>query len=107
MLSHCIISVTSRLKNLSSDIEIADKRIKKMCAMVTMERWVTVYLLSFEKELVRYGAQDQEKKKPSDTHPENIMLWKFMQMECGFTVLMTSRDFFLMIVMTTMHNSSE
>lgn len=29
--------------------------------MVTMERWVTIYLLSFEKELVRYGAQDQEK----------------------------------------------
>lgn len=72
--------------------------------MVTTERWVTIYFLSSEKEFVRYGAQDQEKKS-SDINPGNIMSCKFMQMECGFTVLLTSRDFFLMIVMTTMHNS--
>lgn len=46
MLCHCIVSATGRLKNLSSDIEIAGKRIKKyVCYGYYGE--VGYYLLAF------------------------------------------------------------
>jgi len=46
------------------------------------------------------------KKKSTATNPENMKLCKFMQMEWGVTLLTCSTAFFLVMLTTTMYNSS-
>lgn len=68
-----------------------------ICAMVSTEKWIISCLPSFEEEFKRSETQGQgENTLNLQTHctiPRNIHLCKFMQMEWGFILFMTSNVF--------------